>query len=909
MIKHRRLLAALLVLCLGFAALLTPTATATSAPDGVAATKPVTIPALQEWTAGGRPYTFGASSRILVEPDHADALSADATTFAEDLADLTGRRPAVLTGGRHDARAGDIVLTLGATDGRLGEQGYTMTVDGTVVLAARTATGAFHGTRSVLQLLRTSTMIPGGAARDWSQYPERGVLIDTVPRGYSKDWWHNLIRELSYLKMNQLDVALLGPRGLTKAEILDLTAFSEKYHVNLTPWLSMPSHAFDTLKRHPEYRLDNDPANPLTREAFDFTKPGALEIVRSEIERWIDLFPGRTWSTGADEYMKFPYWLAPTFDDFPQFKRFAQEKTGNPAATSYDAYVWFLNYVNSIVKEHGKTLRAWNDTLQSTGVLRLDKDIEIEFWIRPYPVERTLTPQDHADPAGSFGGHKLLNASMGELYYDSGLNLLDPRGLYNTFDVTRFNALNGRDVVTGEATKNLLGARLQAWMYSAPGKPDDTNEELAANLERPLRSLAQKVWGSPKPTGSYDEFITMMEGLGHAPGWVRTSKSDAIGSPVTALDADRRLNSLVTTASGRLLQSRQTEPGSAVWTPPQVISTMVTGTPALRRDATGRLVYVARTRDGRLITGRQAADGSWSPGAATVRTGVTGDPVLLTDSLNRLSVVVPTTGALWYGVQTAPAGNWTGSDLAISTTSTPSAVVAASGKVTVVALDRDGRVVAVEESAAGSGRFGPPVTLTEGAAGDLVVALDNNKKVTYFVRRENGQLVHGWQSEPGGPWDPTTAVLVEDAAGRPAVSLDAEGRLTLLVRTTAHQLIHRRQAVAGGGWVPGRQVLYGDLGGDPVVAMDAQNKQVLLVRRNDGLLIQKQQTAPGGAWSPSFAFLATNLAPSTAPAVTLDGTGRLTTQVTATFGYVFNAYQKEPTGGFSRSLVVGALES
>ncbi|TDD15814.1 hypothetical protein E1218_30890 [Kribbella turkmenica] len=908
MIKHRRLLAALLV-CLGLAALLTPIATATATPVAIAAAKPVTIPALQEWTAGGRPYTFGASSRILVEPDHAGALSADATTFAEDIADLTGRRPAVLAASRHSARAGDIVLTLGSPDAALGEQGYTMTVDATVVLAARTATGAFHGTRSVLQLLRTSTTIPGGTARDWSQYPERGVLIDTVPRGYSKDWWHNLIRELSYLKMNQLDVALLGPRGLTKAEILDLTAFSEKYHVNLTPWLSMPSHAFDTLRRHPEYRLANDPDNPLTREAFDFTKPGALEIVRSEIERWIDLFPGRTWSTGADEYMKFPYWLAPTFDDFPQFKRFAQEKTGNPAATSYDAYVWFLNYVNSIVKEHGKTLRAWNDTLQSTGVLRLDKDIEIEFWIRPYPVEKTLTPQDHTDPASSFGGHKLLNASMGELYYDSGLNLLDPRGLYNTFDVTRFNALNGRDVVTGEATKNLLGARLQAWMYSAPGKPDDTNEELAANLERPLRSLAQKVWGSPKLTGSYDEFITMMEDVGQAPGWVRTSKSDAVGTPVTALDADRRLNSLVTTASGRLLQSRQTEPGSFGWTSPQVIGTKITGTPALRRDVTGRLVFVARTTDGRLVTGRQGADGSWSAGATTIRTGVTGDPVLLADSLQRLAVVAPTAGAVWYGVQTAPAGHWSGSDLATSTTSTPSAVVAASGKVTVLAVDPDGRVVAVEESAAGSGRFGSPVVLTDGASGDLVVALDNDKKVTYFVRRENGQLVHGWQREPGGPWDPATAVLVEDSAGRPAVALDADGRLTLLVRTTAQQLIHRRQAVAGGGWVPGQEVLYGDLGGDPVVTTDAQDKLTLVVRRNDGLLIHKQQTALGGAWSPGAAFLATNLVPNAAPALTLDGTGRLTSQATATFGYVFNAYQKEPSGSFSRSLVVGALES
>lgn len=909
MITRRRLLAGLPA-GVGLATLLPHAATAAPSGSQPAAAKPVTIPALQEWTPGGEPYRFGAATRILVDPAYADELTADARTFAEDLAALTGRHPAVVTARPDAARAGDITITLGATDAVLGEQGYTLTVDGTLALTARTATGAFHGTRSVLQMLRPSLTIVGGRARDWAKYPERGVLIDTIPRGYSRDWWRNMIRDLSYLKMNQLDVGLLGPRGVTEAEIVDLGAFSEKYHVNFTPWLSMPSHAFATLERYPQYRLGGDPNNPLTRDAFDFTKPGALDVAKSEIERWIDLVPGRTWATGGDEYMKFPYWVSPTFEDFPQFRRFAQEKTGNPDATGYDAYVWFLNYVNSIVKAHGKTMRVWNDTLQATGVLRLDRDITIEFWIRPYPVEKTLTPQDHADPAGPFGGHKLLNCSMGELYYDSGLGLLDPRGLYDTFDVTRFNALNGHDVVTGEATKNLLGARLQAWMYSAPGKADDTNEELAANFERPMRALAQKVWGSPKLTGAYDAFIPMMDGLGHAPGWVRTSRSDAAGTPVSTLDSSGRLHTLVTTASGRLLQARQTTPGSASWTTPLAVCHQATGTPALRLDAAGRLVFVARTADGRLVAGHQGADGSWSPGTSTIRADVASDPVLVTDHRNRLAVVVRgSDNRLWYGVQSAPGGGWTGSALPVTATGTPQVVVDAVGKVTVVAVEPGGRLVAVAESAPGSGTFGAVTPLTTGATTDLAVVLDHTAKVTYFVRRDNGQLVHGWQREPGGAWDPTTAVLVDNAAGRPAVAQDTAGRLALFVRTTDQQLLHRWQADPGGAWAPDRFVLYGDLGGDPVVTLDSDRRLGLFVRRNDGLLIHKWQTAPGGGWNGATAFLATNVAPTTVPAAAVDGTGRLTAQVTATFGYVFHAYQKQPSQDYSRSLVVGALES
>jgi hypothetical protein len=236
-------------------------------------------------------------------------------------------------------------------------------------------------------------------------------------------------------------------------------------------------------------------------------------------------------------------------------------------------------------------------------------------------------------------------------------------------------------------------------------------------------------------------------------------------------------------------------------------------------------------------------------------------------------------------------------------------VVDAAGRVTLVSTEPNGDVVTVTETASGSAGFGPRTELTDGAAGDPVVALDNTMKVTYFVRRADNRLVHGWQDEPAGSWAPQTAVLADDAAGDPAVSLDAGGRLTLFVRTTGNQLLHRWQQTPGGAWSPERVTLYGDLGGDPVVQLDAGRRLGLFVRRNDGLLIHKWQVAPGAGWSPAVGFLARNVAPGTAPAPAVDATGRLRALTTTTYGYVDDSYQKEPSGDYSRTLVLGTIYS
>ena len=60
------------------------------------------------------------------------------------------------------------------------------------------------------------------------------------------------------------------------------------------------------------------------------------------------------------------------------------------------------------------------------------------------------------------------------------------------------------------------GAKLHVWC-DHPGV--ETETQIAAAIEHALRSLAQKNWGSPALTASYEDFEPLITALGRAPGY------------------------------------------------------------------------------------------------------------------------------------------------------------------------------------------------------------------------------------------------------------------------------------------------------------------------------------------------------------------------------------------------------
>ena len=165
------------------------------------------------------------------------------------------------------------------------------------------------------QLLRAGHgTIPRGWGRDWPSYPERGLMIDNGRRYYSSAWIKRRIRELAYLKLNQLHLHFSDNQGfriesdshpeavtrpyLTKRQVRGILAYARARHVRVIPELDMPGHMQAALAAHPELQVPGRP------DELDFTKPAARRFASDLILEYLKLFPGRYWHAGADEFAR-----------------------------------------------------------------------------------------------------------------------------------------------------------------------------------------------------------------------------------------------------------------------------------------------------------------------------------------------------------------------------------------------------------------------------------------------------------------------------------------------------------------------------------------------------------------------------------------------------------------------------
>ncbi|WP_079008509.1 family 20 glycosylhydrolase [Streptomyces sp. XY431] len=505
-----RLLRLLTVVVCTAAALVLPgsaSADRATAAAGTAAAPPQTVPALRQWTADSGSYTFTTASRIVLDPVHGARLAEDAATFADDLGLLAGRHVPVVVG---TAGAGDIALTLG--DDTLPAEGYRLTVAASATVRAGTTTGAFYGTRTLLQLLHQAPTVPAGTAVDWPAKTERGLMIDQGRKYFTVDWVKQHIKELAYLKLNYFHFHLSDTYGFrlessthpeivsadhySKQDIADLVALGRKYHITVVPEIDTPGHMNPILAAHPELALRN--SSGAADPAFiDLSNPGAYTLIKDLINEYLPLFPAPYWHIGADEYVD-------DYSRYPQLLAYARAHYG-ANATAKDTYYGFVNWSDALVRAAGKTTRMWNDGIKAgDGTVAPDPGILVEYW-----YDYGLTPQQLAA-----AGHRVANESWTPTYYVLGGAKPDTRWMYETWTPDLFQG--GRTLT--DPTGN-PGSLIHVWCDNPAA---ETEAQIAAGIMYPLRGLAQQTWGSPRPTAAYASFVPIAAAVGHNPAWPGT---------------------------------------------------------------------------------------------------------------------------------------------------------------------------------------------------------------------------------------------------------------------------------------------------------------------------------------------------------------------------------------------------
>lgn len=833
-----------------------PAAAAPPAGDGDVSDLQV-VPTLKEWDADPAGEDFTLGGHIVLPGDAGEELTTVAETVAEDLEELTGTRIPVNSG---QAQAGDIELGLGG-DEELGEEGYQLEVDAALTITGSTAHGVFNGTRSVLQLLTRADVIPSGTAQDWPSSEVRSVLVDNTPRHFSLTWWESFFRQMSYYKLNDTNLYIDGV-GITGEQMEQIDALAQRYYVELVPQLNMPGHMATVLPSHPEYQLEN-PDGTLDSQALDLTNEEAVEWALGLIEENIDRFSSDVWHLGSDE---FPGWPG-TGENHPQLTEYAQQKFG-PDATFADLFADFQNRANELVQSHGKTMRVWNDMIRESDVVTLDEDIAVEYWITHDALPGLLSPQDIADR-----GNQLINTDVDLLYYDMSRRNLDPRDLYEQFDV---NTFTGDQPVDPE---HVSGARIAVWLAWI-NTPMESDAEVLNNLRPDMAALTQHTW-SEGPEQSWTDFSALVDELGTPPGFTG-SGHDLTGDPALAQNPDGSIAWFSRGADGQLWAGQQHDPGSGPWSAEPIARTVQTD-PEVVVDGDGRVHAVARTRSGQVVHAWQSEPGSDEYRTERRGHSITGTPVPFVDG----------TDVGWAALA--------GDELVVSTDTARPAVVAegvtgdpaatvAGGQIHLLAATEDG---AVHVYSADDGWQSERENRTLDARPALVTA---GEEPVAVIR--SGEEILSRSLTGDADWNQ----VGEAAHGTPSVTVDSSGGIHAAYLHSGNEVWYAHRS--DGDW--SAELAWYDFVDDPAIAVQSDGAPLIMGQNDRGFLaaVQPDPESADGPWQW------THLAESTTgtPALTLDAQDRPIYAATTGYGDLQTGTRWGTISEWGRDFIVGTIQ-
>lgn len=382
-----------LILGLFMGGLSLPTATAaTAATPGTDV--PSVIPRPTGWTTLDGRTKLTERTRILIDP-RAGSTTALPSGRAEfpgpahqsvrklahqlrtEIKQITGITPRIAHTGR--PAAGDITLGLTAK-GNLGAEGYGFDSTGPVRIEAASTHGLYYGTRTLLQLLRSTAddhrAVPRARSTDRPAQAVRMVHLDAGRKYWKIPYLENLIRRMGDQKLNTLFLHLSESEGFrlyspkfpgladpdhsySRADIEHLKDFAARHHVQLMPGLELPGHATVISEAfgigfgsgagactgaHTHSHLTPD-------WIIDMTSEKAIAKSKEIVDEFAGWFDAPLFSIGAEEV---PGQLA-------QCPRVQNHLAESPDVdTLGDLLNRYINTLDDVVTSHGKRTAVYN---------------------------------------------------------------------------------------------------------------------------------------------------------------------------------------------------------------------------------------------------------------------------------------------------------------------------------------------------------------------------------------------------------------------------------------------------------------------------------------------------------------------------------------------------------------------
>lgn len=492
---------------------------------------------------------------------------AEAELFAADLGKRLGREVRTVDERLRIATPRAIYLDL--SDGVGAGEGYTMEIRPEIAkITGHDAAGAFHGTRSFLQLipLAGATVVPACRVNDAPRFRWRGMMLD-VGRHYQKpEDIKKLIDSLALHKMNVFHWHLTEDQGwrieikkypkltevgawressppygnrngsdgtryggfYTQDEIRDIVAHAKARNITIVPEIEMPGHAAAAIAAYPEFGNTDVPGYAPKVETSWGVKPytfapteetfAFLEDVLTEV---LALFPSEYIHIGGDEAPKDQWKQSATAQAVMKRERLKDE---------HELQSWFVRRIEQFLASKGRRLIGW-DEIQEGG---LPKTATMMVW-------RDSNWAKHALGLGN----QVVMAPTSHTYFDyyqepSAQALakgVEYEAISGFLPIEKVYSFDPAFVAADDKQKKLiLGAQGQLWAEYF--KTWDKVEYMAYPR---MAALAEVAW-SPLAKKDYRDFLLRLEpliaryradGIKHGPVFIPPKRETRDGSEIT----------------------------------------------------------------------------------------------------------------------------------------------------------------------------------------------------------------------------------------------------------------------------------------------------------------------------------------------------------------------------------------
>ncbi len=471
--------------------------------------KPFVIPELRYWQGGEGTVAVSAATKVIYTNIE---LANAAEALAEDYGLLFGKAmKAKYVKSVTNVPVGAIVINL-CSDKELGEEGYAIDIDNSINLNAQTTTGAYWGTRTLLQILEqhAGSQLPKGNIRDWPDYAMRGFMIDCGRKYIPLAYLEKYAKIMAYYKMNTFQIHL-NDRAAKKYEdtwdktytafrleselFPELTAKDGHYgkdefrqfqkdaakiYVNVIPEIDVPSHslAFSRFRKEfgsEKYGLDH----------LDLYNPNVYTFLDSLFTEYLSgddpVFVGKQVHIGTDEY-------------------------SNKDKETVEKFRAFTDHYIRFVEKFGKQACIWGALTHAKGETPVKVDnVLMNCW---YPK--------YANPADMKAlGYKMITAPSWYMY------IVPAAGYYaDYFDADKIYNKWNPSIINNHKLESLdpclLGGMYCVWNDIAEN--GISVDDIHHRCYPALHLVSASTWSPTYKTLPLEEFVSKSKLLSEAPG-------------------------------------------------------------------------------------------------------------------------------------------------------------------------------------------------------------------------------------------------------------------------------------------------------------------------------------------------------------------------------------------------------